>query len=628
MNGVRKIALITSTSNFERHKNTIRAIHRKLKAIGGYALYVLTCYGLFIDGGAYDKGEATIYTLLDEADFDGCIVEGNLGDTEILHNIIERLHAKQIPFVTTNFQHENIPAVILNGYSAVCQMITHLIVKHGCKKINIVPTHNIDSITTEALRGYKDTLEKYGIPVEEKRILYKSVSLENGKELFYDFRKAGVEDAEAIVCLHDVLSIGLCLELEEQGYKVPNDVLLCSLGRSTNSVAFRPDISGVDRMDRSVAEKACELLHDMLNGKIVPMVNYSHGEIYFGRSCGCTNDQDDTIAKEFQQLVLAKIEVGNQIRQMMQYNDSLDDVNSLEELMGNLKKMYKGLNCPQYILCLNQGAIDYVCSERDYSYPINSKYYDDEMQAVIGYTNRTGELENVKFPIKELLPVEVQEGDLILFYPVHHVEQIYGYVVFINEYLPVDLYNYRICHESIASSMDNLHRQMILRRSIDMLDQLHMHDSLTGLQNRYAWVRFSADYTSKDAYCVAFMDMDGLKKINDTYGHIAGNIAIKTTAEAIKKAVRENDLLIRYGGDEFQMLSTNVDVSYWENLQSQINEEIDRQIAEQKLPYTFGVSYGFCISSRENHLSFEECCDRADALMYADKKARKAERID
>ena len=153
-----------------------------------------------------------------------------------------------------------------------------------------------------------------------------------------------------------------------------------------------------------------------------------------------------------------------------------------------------------------------------------------------------------------------------------------------------------------------------------------MHDALTGLHNRYAWVRFCGDYTSKGAYCVAYMDMDGLKGINDTHGHEAGNMAIKTSAEAIKKAMRENDLVARLGGDEFLVLSFNVDAAFWENVQKVINDEIDRQIIAKKLPYHFGMSFGYCISNSDNCISFEECRKTADSLMYADKKKRKAKR--
>jgi len=116
MSSVKKIALITSTSNFERHKNTIRAVHRKLKNKGGYALYVLTSYGLFIEETAYDKGEGSIYSLLDEADFDGCIIEANFGVKEMMDGFVAKLKERGIPFVAANFGTDEAPHVLIDGY--------------------------------------------------------------------------------------------------------------------------------------------------------------------------------------------------------------------------------------------------------------------------------------------------------------------------------------------------------------------------------------------------------------------------------------------------------------------------------------------------------------------------------
>ncbi|MBQ9765613.1 MAG: GGDEF domain-containing protein [Lachnospiraceae bacterium] len=623
---MKKIGLIISASNFEHQKDTIRAIHAKIKEVGGCALYVLTSYGLYLDETLYDKGEATIYELLDKIDFDGCILDGNLGTDKMFRPIISKLREKKIPFIANNFGEQDTNFVIMDGYKAICQLMTHLVEKHNCTKINLVCTGDSDCINVDTIRGYREILEKNNIEVDERRISMRAVSLTDGRELLRMFEEAGTRDAEAVVCVHDVHSIGLCLELEDQGIKVPEDMIVCCLIRSTNSMAFRPDISGADRVDSRIAEISFELLLDLIDGKDVPLVNYYDGEVYFGRSCGCSDVQDDNVDKKYQQLVLSKIEAGNQIRQMMQYNDRLDEVSSLDELMAKLQDMFIGIKCPQYVLCMNQGAMEFVSSDCEFKYPDNGKYYDDMMNAVAGYTERTGEISNITFPIEQLIPMEIEEGDLVLIYPIHHLEEIYGYLVFVNEYLPIDIYNYRICHESIASSMDNLHRQMVLRKSVDMLEQLHMQDALTGLYNRYAWERFSSDYTGKDAYCVAFMDMDGLKNINDNYGHHAGSNAIHTSANAIKKVMRENDLVTRYGGDEFQVLSTNVDENFWNNLQKVINDEIDRQIEAQNLPYTFGVSYGYCICDKKNSLTFEECCDKADYLMYENKKMRKAQK--
>ena len=623
MEHVKKILLLTSASNFEAQKKVIHAIDKKLKEIGGYALFVFSSYGLYREKDVYEEGEASIYRLLDEESFDGCIMDSNIGNRSMYHDFVRRLQGKGTPSVTVNFGLKGIPFVSLDCYDAGCQLMEHLITVHHCSKINMVAMNDNDVNSNQLLKAYRDTLLKYGIPMEEKRMIEIPITVQHGRDLFHIFRERGIDDAEAVICNHDVLCIGLCLEMEEQGYKVPDDLIICSLNRSANSFVFRPDIAGADRKYEMLAEKACEVLVQLIDGKEVPQENYCKGKIYFGQSCGCEKEKEDSFANQYQDIILAKIEAGNQISRMMQYNDSLEGVNSLDELGDNIRNMLWGISCKEFIFCLNQRTLEYITSAEEYTDCEEGRPFDEKMIAVIGTTNRTGELKNYKFSLTQLLPMGVKEGDMILFLPIHHKERVYGYLAFINEYLPVDLYNYRICHESIGSSMENLHRQMLLRKSIDELDNMHMKDALTDLQNRYAWNRYQQQYIVDNEYCVVMIDMDGLKKINDGFGHLAGNNAICITAKAIKTSMDERDLVTRFGGDEFQILSLNTDAEYWENMKSVLNKKIKAYAARQKLPFEVGVSLGYCICSRQKPISFEECCETADQLMYEDKRARK-----
>ena len=623
MDSVKRILLLTSASNFECHKNVIRSIDKKLKKAGSYALFVLTSYGLYREENAYDEGESAVYSLLEETSFDGCIIDGNIANRDMYRDFIQLLRKKGIPFLTLNCGLPGVPFVSLDSYDAGCQLMEHLIQEHHCTKINMVALDGNDVIANQLMRAYRDTLQKYSIPENAERIVEMTVSVQHGRDLFHIFRERGIDDAEAVICNHDVYCIGLCLEMEEQGYHVPEDLILCSLNRSANSVVFRPDISGADRMDSELAEKACELLIQMMEGKEVPQENCCKGKIYYGQSCGCKNTQEEQFSRRYQEIILAKIEAGNQISRMMQYNDSLEGVISLDELGENIRNMLQGISCKEFIFCLNQRTVKYITSEMEYTDSEDGKPFDRTMTAVTGITERTGELKDFSFAIEKLLPLEVRAGDLILFLPIHHNERVFGYMAFVNEYLPIDIYNYRICHESIGISMENLHRQMLLRKSIEELDKLHMQDALTGLQNRFAWNRYQKEYIDKDEYCVVMMDMDGLKTINDGFGHLAGNNALCITANAIKTLISERDLIIRCGGDEFQILSYETDAGYWENMKTALNDKIREHVAQQKLPYELGVSVGYCICSRENPVSFEECCETADQRMYENKRARK-----
>ena len=221
-----------------------------------------------------------------------------------------------------NGLEKDIPYVMSDAYDAGVQLMEHLVGEHRCKKINIVVTPGEDIFSIQSLKAYKDVLEKYHIPFEEKRVIYKTVSIPHGKEMFHIFRERGIEDAEAFLCVHDVYAIGMCMEMEKQGYNVPEDLLICSLNRSVNSMVFEPYITGADRLDDRLSQTACDLLVQLMDGKEVPLQTYVKGKVYYGESCGCQRTEDKHSGKHRQQLIMGKIEAGNQISHMMNYNDS------------------------------------------------------------------------------------------------------------------------------------------------------------------------------------------------------------------------------------------------------------------------------------------------------------------
>ena len=622
MSKVKKIALVTSASNFERHKNVIKAVHNKLKQLGDYALYVITSFGLYVKDGPYDFGEASIYSLLREGDFDACILEGNIGRESMLQKLAEVVKEKEIPLITLSFGMKGIPFCLIDSYESCCQIMKHLIEDHQCKKINMVAGTYQDVFGVQALKAYYDMLAQYDIPMEDERVVFRPVSIKNGRDLYHYFKENGIADADATLCEHDVFAIGLCLEMQKQGHRVPDDMKICSLNRSTNSIVFRPDIAGADRADITLAELACEKLDALIHGEEIPLENYIGGTVYYGESCGCERQKSNLQYEKYQELILGKIEAGNQISQMMRYNESLEEMESVAQLGDSVKDMITGINCKEFVFCLNPQTLKYITDEIEYIPKKKDKFFEDTMQAIVGVTERTGEIREQEFSLKKLLPLEAEAGDLLFFLPVHYRAQVYGYMAFVNEMLPIELYNYRICHESLGAGIENLHRQLILKKSIRELDELHMRDAMTGVYNQFAIERYVHTYTKEGNYCVVMLDMDGLKTINDSYGHLAGNNAILITVEAMKRAISDSDLLIRYGGDEFQILSHETDEEYWNQKRIEINEMISEEVKHQLVPYELGISMGYCIC-REGKISLEECVAQADAQMYENKRWRK-----
>lgn len=630
----KKIALITCASNFERHQKVIKGIRDALKQLGNYTLYVFTGYGTFNQTQPYDLGDAFVYNLFAQGSFDGCILEGNLiGNQVMLEQISNILKQKKIPYVTLNYKTEDAPSIVINGYEAANELLKHLVQEHHCRKINVVLDKGNDIISMQMLQACQTLLPEMGIDFDEDRIFHQTISIDAGKELCQKFKESHTDDVQAIICIHDVQAISLCLELESQGLRVPEDILICSLNRSANSAVFVPDITGYDRMDNDMTMKACKMLQQHMQGNLQKTEEHEPGRIIYGKSTGCSYSHEKELQQPCRNLILSKIEAGNQIRQMMQYNNSLEEVSSLEELGENIKKLLNGIGCAQFFYCMNQRDMGYISGDafagsrpEEADAIIGAPKPDSQIVAVTGYTKASGTVYNQRFAASELLPSQLQAGDICLFYSIHNGPRAFGYLAFINEEIPVEMYNYRICHEAIGSSIENLRRQMTLQNTIRQLDDLHMRDALTGLYNRFALARFKSGFENRGTFSIAIMDMDGLKLVNDGYGHLAGNHAITIIANALRQCFPGGELVLRCGGDEFEVVSFCTDSDYWEKQKEQINASLQSYKEQEQLPYSLGLSIGYAISTLQTPLSFEECDALADQRMYEDKQKRKVGR--
>ena len=622
MGKLRKIALIISASNFERQRSVVHEVRQVLKDMGEFALYVFTNYGIFYGDSPYNHGAKSIYQLIKQHDFDGCILDSNLGEQAMLQEIADEIRQCNIPVVGLNVILEDIPFVIMDAYSAQYRVMEHLIHVHDCRRINFIGFDGDDIFSEHALRAYRDVLEKEGLPYEEKRIVKTLVSIDNGKLAYEKFVAQGAGDADATICLHDVLAIGYCFEMRTLGIRVPEDMRICTLNYSANSVGFCPKLAGADRQDEGISRKACQLLVDLMDGKEVQRENYFEGEIYYAQSCGCDLEEGEREWQIHQEIVLNKIEVGSQISRMMAFNDALEAAESLQELGNSVFDMLCGKGEKEFLFCLNKRDISYILNARP-AIQEDTDAFDQNMVAIIGNLKDKGRVCDVEFPVSMLIPMSVAAGDILILMPVHHNERVFGYIVYRNDCTPIDVYNYRILYESMGSSIENLRKQMILHGNLRELDELHTHDALTGLFNRYAQERYKHRYIENGSYTVVMIDMDGLKKINDNFGHLAGNNALCIMADALKACVDRTDLLVRYAGDEFLIISSITNRGHWEFFGERLNHVLKCQSDLQKLPYMVEASMGYCVCEKKGLREFEECYEEADYNMYMNKRERK-----
>lgn len=623
---IKRIALLISASNFERQKNFVTAVKNALQALGGYSLYVLTSYENFVNIKPSGKGALSIYQLLEHGDFDGCILESDLiGNHSVLSYYAKFLTEHNIPAVSVNAIYPQLPFVILDFYNLCHQAMEHLITVHGCKKINLVRYGSYTNTAGELIRAYQDSLRAHDIVFDQKRIINTTVSIENGKKI-YDICLGSEEmNCDAVLFCHDVLAIGFYLRLMEVPESERPDIRIFTLFQSSNSIVFRPSISGVNQDDANLIQKACMTLHHMLENEPYEFETFLTGSLCLGDSCGCKHEKDESTYSHYQSIIVSKIETGNQIGQMLRYNHAMEAVTSLDSFKENIANLMKGIHCREYYICINESNLDYFISPESKA---DRSSFEQRMVLLCSSENTSKTASGTVFDLSDILPTDCNDGDFYLCYPLHNQGIVYGYIIIANELLPIEIYHYRICFESISASIENLHKQIIAQAMIKSLDELHMRDAMTNLYNRFALTRLADIFPSSTSFSVVMIDMDGLKVINDTIGHLAGNHAICLVSEILREQCSKEDIIIRYGGDEFLIVSNSTDPLYWENKKISINERLEQQRNQEQLSYQIRVSIGFTVFSKSDPSrdSVEKCIQIADAEMYVDKKRRKMKR--
>ncbi len=157
------------------------------------------------------------------------------------------------------------------------------------------------------------------------------------------------------------------------------------------------------------------------------------------------------------------------------------------------------------------------------------------------------------------------------------------------------------------------------------LRALSLTDPLTDLYNRRGFYALAeqqlrmAGRTGR-GLLLFFADMDGLKRINDTAGHMEGDRALQAVAEVLRRTFRVSDIVARLGGDEFAVLAIDAPENAAEMLTARLRESLNLHNAHSGLPDPLSLSLGLARFDPDRPCSLDDLVARADARMYAHKR--------
>jgi diguanylate cyclase (GGDEF)-like protein/PAS domain S-box-containing protein len=162
------------------------------------------------------------------------------------------------------------------------------------------------------------------------------------------------------------------------------------------------------------------------------------------------------------------------------------------------------------------------------------------------------------------------------------------------------------------------------KRALEELENLSLTDDLTGLYNRRGFLTLVEQELkhatrTNDRFVLVFADLDGLKQINDRFGHHEGSHAIVKAAEILKQTFRTSDIIARLGGDEFTVLALAASDDNTEIIKARLEENVRHLNLRRELPYELAISVGIVLLDPRSNLSIEDLIRKADAAMYKHK---------
>jgi diguanylate cyclase (GGDEF)-like protein len=162
----------------------------------------------------------------------------------------------------------------------------------------------------------------------------------------------------------------------------------------------------------------------------------------------------------------------------------------------------------------------------------------------------------------------------------------------------------------------------------DFLRELSITDELTGLANRRGFFAFAQQQLKQvrrtgERMVLLYADMDNLKAINDSEGHVAGDRALVDTARIFRETFRDSDIIARMGGDEFAAILMNATDAGVTVAQNRLRKKLEEYNSRHDNSSHLAVSIGLAVYDPAKPCSLDELIRQADSRMYEEKQRKK-----
>ncbi|MBR5419528.1 MAG: GGDEF domain-containing protein [Lachnospiraceae bacterium] len=626
---LRRIAIFANGWSCEFLSIAIEAI-RGEAVKDGADVFVFVNYNL--PGGVNSKAnrQKQLFNLFDAKEYDGVIVLANtLNTKEETEAIQECLEGSGIPVVSTEVPFPGAAFLGSDNYHGVYELAQHLMNEHKVKNVVYVSGYEGNEENAIRKKALADALAERDLVIQDTiygDFDFYRTSVEAGRWL-----EDGNSLPDAFVCANDHMALGIISSLFQRGIDVPGDVIVTGFDNIRDGQYTSPLVATVSRGWDELCVNAYRLLAKQLEAPDPGYEKLYPSYFIPSESCGCPAPEE-AIRRRLEKMRNLRGEMSDmsmvdfffqEIRLAMAKVESKEQfLEVAERTLG--KRHFFGND---YSICIDP----IFFAERNEENLRDRERYSERILSI--YEHRDGgPAGQGEMMTSDLYPgYKNEEGvsNLYVIAALYTENMGIGYLILKNNPSIIYESSFRRWINNLESLMINIRQYIFAQKDNRALREIYMSDYLAETYNRNGCENVIFPYIEGEKkerrkVMLLFVDINCMKEINDEYGHLNGDLAIKVTAKALKESLPESWLFGRYGGDEFIAVGPAGGRTV-EGCRERFEVSMKRITKRMKLPFTLSASLGAHLILPEDEGSVEDFIRMADESMYEEKE--KAHRL-
>lgn len=597
----------------------------------GYTTEIFTS----MDGenlGTYGIGERSILRVPNYDALDGVIFASDTYPSkELKDEILQTLQTKcTCPIIEIATFNHHFPAIVLENNNTAGELTEHLITAHGHQRICYLGNSLEEPFSSRREQAYRDAMAKHGLSIGSHDVYNCTCSSDDAASALAFFERRGTPTA--VVCYNDDLALYFMRAALSSGYQIPDDIAITGCDDTPDGRNSFPALTTVSFPCLEIGIAAAEQLLKLIQGQEIPDATTIYAHPIIANSCGCKNHPEINPIFFTHQLNKRIAKLENSIFSSMSMSAAFQRINHIDDGANLLESYIHDIeHCKEFYLCLyadwdsiSSHILEITETEEEPAVSSDTIF----MKLAIKDGKR---LPECSFKKNSLLPDYIYSDSncAYVYTPLFFEDKEFGYIALAYEKNRLD-YHFRLVHwlmdiNQMLQSICDAKRTGLL---VNRLEDIYMKDALTGLYNMHGYKHYEEDVLShakRDGLPITcfLMDLDGLKQINDNFGHNEGDFALQVMGHALENAIQDGDICARFSGDEFYLLTANYSEKEANEFLDNIQKYLDNYNRLSSKQYNISVSGGFASAVPDADFTPDQIQDLfavADKNMYKVKK--------